>query len=165
MQQDLRDFEQKDYDYTGARYVLGVGNATDGLHLAIRGAGIGPGDEVIFSSHTMLATAAAIHFVGATPIPVECGGDHMIDPESVSAAITSRTKAIMPTQLNGRSCDMESLQAIADEHGLLIVEDAAQALGSRFKGKFAGTFGIAVPSALPGQDVGEFGRRRGRFDQ
>ncbi len=157
-QQDLRDFEAHLAAYTGSRHALGVSNATDGLHIAMRAAGIGPGHEVIFCSHTMVATAAAIHFSGATPVPVECGPDHMIDPASVESAITSRTKAIVPTQLNGRTCDMGALQKLADEHKLLIVEDAAQALGSRFKGRLAGTFGLAGAfSFYPAKNLGCLG--------
>lgn len=158
MQRDLRDFEQHLATFTGARYALGVSNATDGLHIALRAAGIGPGDEVIFCSHTMVATAAAIHFAGATPVPVECGADHLMDPAAAAAAVTPRTRAIMPTQLNGRTCDMDALQAIADKHGLLIIEDAAQALGSKFKGKQAGTFGIASAiSFYPAKTLGCLG--------
>ena len=158
MQQDLRDFEHHLAAFAGAKYALGVSNATDGLHMALLAAKIGPGDEVIFCSHTMAATAAAIHFAGAIPVPVECGPDHLIDPASVEAAITPRTRAIMPTQLNGRTCEMDALQAIADEHGLLIVEDAAQALGSRYKGKAAGTFGIAgAISFYPAKNLGCLG--------
>jgi dTDP-4-amino-4,6-dideoxygalactose transaminase len=157
-QQELRDFEQHLAAFTGARHALGVSNATDGLHIALRAAGIGPGDEVIFCSHTMVATAAAIHFAGATPVPVECGPDHLMDPASAEAAITPRTKAIMPTQLNGRTCNMDDLQAVAGRHGLLIVEDAAQALGSRFKGKCAGTFGSASAfSFYPAKNLGCLG--------
>lgn len=158
MQKDLADFERHIADYVGAKYAVGVANATDGLHLAVRAAGIGPGDEVIFASHTMVATAAAIHFAGATPVPVDCGPDHLIDPESVEAAITPRTRAIMPTQLNGRTANMDLLQAIADEHGLIIIEDAAQALGSKFKGQCAGTFGLAgAISFYPAKTLGCFG--------
>jgi dTDP-4-amino-4,6-dideoxygalactose transaminase len=158
LQKDLRNFEQHLAEFTGAKYALGVANCTDGLHSALRAAGIGPGNEVIFCSHTMIATAAAIHFAGATPVPVECGSDHLIDPVSVEAAITPRTKAIMPTQLNGRTCDMDALRAIADKHGLLVVEDAAQALGSRYKGKMAGTFGIASAiSFYPAKNLGCLG--------
>ncbi len=157
-QQDMRDFETHLAAYTGARHALGVSNATDGLHIALRAAGIGPGHEVIFCSHTMVATAAAIHFAGATPVPAECGPDHLIDPASVEAAITSQTKAIMPTQLNGRTCNMEALQRLADRHGLLIIEDAAQALGSQFKGRFAGTFGLASAfSFYPAKNLGCLG--------
>ncbi|MCC9078802.1 DegT/DnrJ/EryC1/StrS family aminotransferase [Litorilinea aerophila] len=158
MQKDLADFERHIADYVGAKYAVGVANATDGLHLAVRAAGIGPGDEVIFASHTMVATAAAIYFAGATPVPVDCGPDHLIDPESIEAAITPRTRAIMPTQLNGRTANMDFLQAIADEHGLIIIEDAAQALGSKFKGQCAGTFGVAgAISFYPAKTLGCFG--------
>ena len=158
MQQDLRDFERHIAAYSDAKYALGVANATDGLHIALRAAGIGAGDQVIFSSHTMVATAAAIHIAGAVPVPADCGPDHLIDPNSVAALVTSRTKVIMPTQLNGRTCDMDALQAIADEHGLLIIEDAAQALGSRFKDKMAGTFGLASAiSFYPAKTLGCLG--------
>ncbi|MBZ5582303.1 MAG: DegT/DnrJ/EryC1/StrS family aminotransferase [Acidobacteriia bacterium] len=145
MQRDLADFERHLAELLGAQHALGVGNATDGLNFAVRAANIGrPGDEVILSSHTMIATAAAVHFAGGTPVPVECGADHLIDPAAVEAAVTARTRAIIPTQLNGRTCNMDALQAVADRHGLLIIEDAAQALGSRHKGRCAGTFGIAA---------------------
>ena len=158
LQKDLAEFERHIANYVGARYAVGVANATDGLHLAVRAAGIGPGDEVVFASHTMVATAAAIYFAGATPVPVDCGPDHLIDPESVRAAITPRTKAIMPTQLNGRTANMDELLAIAEEHDLIIIEDAAQALGSKFKGKCAGTFGLAgVISFYPAKTLGAFG--------
>jgi dTDP-4-amino-4,6-dideoxygalactose transaminase len=106
----------------------------------------------------MIATASAIHFCGATPVPVECGYDHLIDAAAVEAAVTSRTRAVMPTQLNGRTCDMEALQAISGRHGLLIVEDAAQALGSRFRGRCAGTFGIgSAISFYPAKVLGCLG--------
>ena len=158
MQRDMVDFEEHLAAFLGARYSLGVGNATDGLHFAVRAAGIGHGDEVIVSSHTMIATAAAVHFSGATPVPVECGADHLIDPAAVEAAVTPRTRAIMPTQLNGRTCDMDALQAVADRHGLTIIEDAAQGLGSRFKGRCAGTFGIsAAMSFYPAKVLGCLG--------
>ena len=126
MQAELSAFEARLAAFLGAEYSLGVGNATDGLLCCLRAAGIRSGDEVILSSHTMVATAAAIHFAGGIPVPVECGADHLMDPVEVEVAITPRTAMIMPTQLNGRTCDMDALQAIADKHGLRIVEDAAQ---------------------------------------
>ncbi len=154
LQQDLSRFEQNLARFLGARHVLGVANATDGLLIALRAAGVGAGDEVIFSSHTMVATAAAIHFAGAVPVPVECGIDHLIDPAAVEEAITSRTRAILPTQLNGRTADMDALT----RHGLLVIEDAAQALGSRFKGRAAGTFGAAAAiSFFPAKVLGCLG--------
>jgi dTDP-4-amino-4,6-dideoxygalactose transaminase len=158
LQEDLARFERNLAAYLGVRYALGVGNATDGLLFALRAAGIGPGDEVIFGSHTMVATAAAIHFAGATPVPVECGDDHLIDPKAVEGAVTPRTRAILPTQLNGRTADMQALDAIARRHGLVIVEDAAQALGSRFQGRAAGSFGIAAAiSFFPAKTLGCLG--------
>lgn len=158
MQQDLVELESNLAAFVGAEHCVGVGNATDGLWMGLRAAGIGAGDEVIFCSHTMVATAAAIHFAGATPVPVECGPDHLISPEAVAAAVTPQTAAIMPTQLNGRTADMDALSAIADRHGLVIVEDAAQALGSRYKGQAAGTFGAAgAISFYPAKTLGCLG--------
>jgi dTDP-4-amino-4,6-dideoxygalactose transaminase len=158
LQSELESFEKNLAQFVGAKYALGVANATDGLLMAVRACGIGPGDEVILSSHTMIATAAAVHFAGAKPIPVECGPDHLIDVHSVEAAITPATRAIMPTQLNGRTSNMDALQAIAKKYGLLIIEDAAQALGSKFKGKSAGTFGsVSAISFYPAKVLGCFG--------
>jgi dTDP-4-amino-4,6-dideoxygalactose transaminase len=157
-QKDLEDFEKCLASFLGIRHALGVGNATDGLEVALLAAGVKGGDEVILSSHTMLATAIAIHFAGAKPIPVECGPDHLIDPAAVEAAVTPHTRAIMPTQLNGRACDMDALGRVADKHGLIIVEDAAQALGSRYKGQCAGTFGAAAAiSFYPAKVLGCLG--------
>jgi dTDP-4-amino-4,6-dideoxygalactose transaminase len=143
-QEDLRRFEENLAAYLQAWRVIGVANATDGLQIALRAAGVEPRTEVIFSSHTMVATAAAIHFAGAIPVPVECGADHLMDPQAVAAAITPRTSAILPTQLNGRTADMKALRRLASQDGLLLVEDAAQALGSRFERQCAGTFGAAA---------------------
>ena len=158
LQSDLVEFETRIANFTNAKYALGVANGTDALIIALRAAGVGPGDEVIVPSHTYVASAASIHFAGATPVLVECGADHMVDPESVAAAVTPKTRAIMPVQLNGRTCDMDALQAIADKHDLVIVEDAAQAIGSKYKGKNAGTFGIAAEISLyPAKILGCFG--------
>lgn len=157
-QRDLEEFEDNLAKYLGAKHVLGMANATDALHLALRAAGIRSGDEVIFSSHTMVATAAAVYFAGGTPVPVDCGPDHLIAPAAVEAAITAQTRAIIPTQLNGRTADMDSIQDIASRHGLVIIEDAAQGLGSRFRGRCAGTFGLAgCISFYPAKTLGCFG--------
>lgn len=157
-QRDLAAFEEHLAQYLGVRFALGVGNATDGLGMVLRGAGIAPGDEVIFPSHTMVATAASIAHAGATPVPADCGPDHLIDPASVEHMITSRTRAIMAVQLNGRTAEMDALGAVARRHGLLVVEDAAQGLGSKFKGQFAGTFGLgAAFSFYPAKILGCFG--------
>lgn len=158
LQDELKQFEQQIAAFAGAKYAIGMANGTDTLFLALKAAGLKPGDEVILASHTYIATAAAVHFAGGTPVLVECGPDHMIDPAAVEAAVTPSTKVIMPTQLNGRTADMDRLQAIASKQGLLIIEDAAQALGSKFKGKCAGTFGFAGSISLyPAKVLGCFG--------
>jgi len=158
MQQELDEFEKNLAHFTGSKFALGVANATDGLIIALRAANIGHGDEVIFCSHTMVATAASIAMTGATPVPVEVGFGRTIDVNSIEKAITSRTKAIMPTQLNGRVSDMDSIIKIAENHDLTIVEDAAQALGATYKGKCAGNFGLAgAISFYPAKVLGTFG--------
>jgi len=157
MQDDLSEFESRLSKYTGTR-ALGVANATDALQLLMKAGGIGADDEVIFCSHTMVATASAIKFTGATPVPVEAGTDHLIDPDSIKKAITSKTKAIMPTQLNGRVADMDQILEISQEYGLQIYEDSAQALGAKYKGKAAGSFGVGgCISFYPAKILGCFG--------
>ena len=158
MQDDLINFEERLAKYTCAKYALGVGNATDALQLLLKAGDIGVGDEVIFCSHTMVATASAVAFTGATPIPVEAKEDHLIDPKSIKDAITSRTRAIIPTQLNGRIASMDEIVNIAKEHDLQIFEDSAQALGAKFKGQSAGTFGLGgCISFYPAKTLGCFG--------
>jgi dTDP-4-amino-4,6-dideoxygalactose transaminase len=157
-QQDLADFESHLAGYLGVRFAIGVGNATDGLVMALRASGVGPGDEVVFPSHTMVATAAAIAHVGAIPVPVDCGPDHLIEVTSAERAVTARTRAVMPVQLNGRTADMDAITTLARRHDLLIIEDAAQGLGSKFRGRGAGTFGVAAAfSFYPAKILGCFG--------
>src|SRR3954470_16928584 len=157
-QRDLKQFEENIARYLGVKHAIGVGNATDGLVMAWRAAGLGAGDEVIFPSHTMVASAASVAHAGGVPVPVDCGPDHLIDPLAIEKAITARTGAIMPVQLNGRTAQMDEIQEIADRHGLFIIEDSAQALGSKFKEQFAGTFGRAgVFSFYPAKILGCFG--------
>lgn len=158
LQKDLSQFETDLATYCNVKYAIGVANGTDAIWLALEAAGIGEGDEVILSSHTYIATAGAVAFVKAIPIPVECKEDWMIDPAAVEAAITPKTKAILPTQLNGRCCDMDALRTIAKKHNLIIIEDAAQALGAKYKGEFAGTMGLAgTISFYPAKTLGSFG--------
>ena len=158
LQKALSDFEIELANYTGSNYSVGVGNATDGMEIFLDAIGIQTGDEIIISSHTMLATASAIKLCGGIPVPVEIGKDNLIDPSAVENAITSQTVGIMPTQLNGRTCEMDSIIKIAKKHGLFIVEDAAQALGSRYKDKHAGTFGLASDiSFFPAKVLGCLG--------
>lgn len=143
MQDDLEKFESDLAEYLDVKHAIGIANCTDALEMALKTAGICEGDEVIFPSHTMVATPSAIKYVGAIPVPVDCGEDHLIDPVSIKNVITEKTKAIMPVQLNGRTADMDQISAIAKKHNLLIIEDSAQALGSKFKQQYAGTFGLA----------------------
>jgi dTDP-4-amino-4,6-dideoxygalactose transaminase len=158
LQRDLARFEDRLATLVGVRHAIGVANGTDALMLALRAAGVEPGSEVIVPSHTYVASAASIHYVGAVPVLVECGADHLVDPESVEAAVTPRTAAVMPVQLNGRVCDMDALAAIADRHGLVIVEDAAQGLGAQFRGRAAGAFGTSAGfSFYPAKVLGCFG--------
>ena len=158
MQKDLAEFETHLAQYTGAHHAVGVGNATDGLEFGWMAIGLKSGDEVILSSHTMLATASAVITAGGTPVPVEIGDDNLIDPAAVEAAITDKTVGISPTQLNGRTCDMDAIMKIANKHKLAVIEDSAQALGSKFRGKHAGTFGDAGSfSFFPAKVLGALG--------
>ena len=106
LQRDLVEFEKKLANYTNSKFAVGVGNATDGLELAWLAIGLKKGDEVIISSHTMIATASAIITAGGTPVPVDIGEDNLIDVDAVANAITKNTVGISPTQLNGRTCDL-----------------------------------------------------------
>lgn len=158
MQEDLAHFEANLTKYTKSKFALGVANATDAMQLLLKAGGIGQGDEVIFCSHTMVATASAIAFTGATPVPVDSGADHLIDPNSILKAINSNTKAILPTQLNGRIARMDEILEIASENNLQVYEDSAQALGAKFKGQSAGTFGLGgCISFYPAKTLGCFG--------
>jgi dTDP-4-amino-4,6-dideoxygalactose transaminase len=143
MQKDLEQFEKDLSDYLCVNHAIGVANATDGLEIAWQAIGLRSSDEVIISSHTMLATASAVVTAGAKPVPVDIGYDNLIDPDAIEDAINPHTIGIMPTQLNGRTCNMDRIMKLAKKFNLFVVEDAAQALGSKFKGRFAGTFGKA----------------------
>lgn len=158
MQKALSDFENELASYCESTYAVGVANATDAMEIFLEAIGIEPGDEIIISSHTMLATASAIKVAGGVPVPVDIGDDNLIDHSAIENAITPRTVGIMPTQLNGRTCDMDPILDIANKRGLFVVEDAAQALGSKYKGKNAGTFGLASDiSFFPAKVLGCFG--------
>jgi len=158
LQKAVSDFESELANYANSNYAVGVGNATDGMEIFLEAIGINPGDEIIISSHTMLATASAIKVAGGVPIPVDIGKDNLISIQAIEDAITPNTVGIMPTQLNGRVCDMDSILAIAKKHGLFVVEDAAQALGARYKGQHAGTFGLASDiSFFPAKVLGCLG--------
>ncbi len=158
LQNHLKQFERDVARYQGAGFAVGVGNATDGLELALRCVDIGPGDEVVVSTHTFVATAAAVQRTGATPICVDIREDGLIDPGAVERAIGPNTRCIMPTQLNGAMCDMHALSRIADGAGIPLIEDAAQSLGADYSGKRCGTFGTAaVISFYPAKLLGCLG--------
>lgn len=158
LQKAVTDFEAALADYAGSNYSVGVGNATDGMEIFLEAIGIKKGDEIIISSHTMLATASAIKVAGGVPIPVDIGDDNLICVHAIENAINKNTVGIMPTQLNGRICDMDPILAVADKYNLFVVEDAAQALGSTYKGQHAGTFGLASAiSFFPAKVLGCLG--------
>jgi len=151
-------FEANLAAFCGTKYAVGLSNCTDALHLTLRASGIEGGDEVITSSHTFVATVAAIVHAGATPILVEVGADHNIDPEAILAAITPKTRAIVAVSLNGRCCDLPRIKAIADRHNLILIEDSAQALGASIGGRKAGGWGLAgCFSFYPAKLLGAFG--------
>jgi dTDP-4-amino-4,6-dideoxygalactose transaminase len=142
-----------------AKHCVGVASGTDALHLIFRALGVGPGDEVILPAFTFIATALGVTLAGATPVLVDVNDDDgLIDPEKIEAAITPRTKAILPVHLYGRCADMGRIAAIAQAHELKVVEDAAQAHGATYGGKPAGSLGHAAAfSFYPGKNLGAYG--------
>lgn len=143
LRQQLRSFEENLAKFVGVKYAVGVNSCYHALHFSLLGAGVGPGDEVVTVAHTFAATVSAIVHTGATPVLVEVRSDYNMDPAAFEAAITPRTKAVIPVHLNGRVCEMDRIQQIAGERGIAIVEDAAQALGASYQGQGAGSFGFA----------------------
>ena len=158
MRHQMEDFEHNLAAFVGTKDAVGVSNCTDGLRLILEAVGIGPGDEVITVSHTFMATMAVIHHVGATPVLVDVGDDHNMDVEKIEAAITPRTKAIIPVHLNGRLVRMDRLMEIAKKHGLMVIEDTAQALGGSYMGVRGGAWGLAGAfSFYPAKLLGAYG--------
>lgn len=143
----------------GTRHAVACASGTDALHLALRALGVGPGDEVITTAFTFIGTAEAIAYVGATPVFVDVRADTFnIDPEAIEAAVTSRTRAILPVHLYGRMADMATLGAIAERHGLHVVEDCAQSIGAALGARACGSFGAAgCFSFYPSKNLGAFG--------
>ena len=153
------EFEAKFADYCEAGHCVSLNSGTSALHLALRCLDVGPGDEVITVAMTFIATAWAISYVGATPVFVDIDPlRRTMDPAKLEAAITPQTKAIIPVHLYGTPAEMDHIKAIADRHGLPIIEDAAQAHGARYRGKRVGQFGrIACFSFYPGKNLGAYG--------
>lgn len=156
---EVDGFESDYADYCGAAHCVGVANGLDALYLALRAMEVGPGDEVIVPSNTYIATWLAVSHCGATPVPVEPDGRTCnIDPALIEAAITPRTKVILPVHLYGQPADMDPILALARKHGLLVLEDGAQAHGARYKGRRLGAHGDAVAwSFYPGKNLGAMG--------
>ena len=156
---ELEAFEGEFAAYCGAAHCVGVGNGLDALHLVLRAWGIGAGDEVIVPSNTFIATWLAVTYVGATPVAVDPRADTCnLDPALIEAAITPRTRAIMPVHLYGQPAEMEPILALARKHGLKVLEDAAQAHGASYRGMRAGVLGDAAGfSFYPGKNLGALG--------
>jgi dTDP-4-amino-4,6-dideoxygalactose transaminase len=156
---EVEQFEQRFAAYCEARHGIGVANGLDAIMLALKGYGIRPGDEVIVPSNTFIATWLAVSQCGATPVPVEpVEANFNLDPARVEAAITTRTRAIVAVHLYGQPADMDPLRALADKHGLKLIEDAAQAHGARYKGRRVGGLGHAAAfSFYPGKNLGALG--------
>ncbi|NOZ25643.1 MAG: DegT/DnrJ/EryC1/StrS family aminotransferase [Nitrospirae bacterium] len=157
--EDLERFEKHFAEFVGSRFAVGVSCCTDAMLLSLYAAGVGPGDEVISVSHTFVATIEVIRFLGAEPVFVDIADDHNMDVDLVESVITPKTKAIIPVQLNGRICSkMDKLVDIARRYGIVIIEDSAQAIGAAYRGKRAGTFGLAgCFSFYPAKLLGAFG--------
>jgi dTDP-4-amino-4,6-dideoxygalactose transaminase len=156
---EVEAFEDEFATYTGATHAIGVANGLDALHLALKALDIGPGDEVIVPSNTYIATWLAVSQCGARPVPVEPDeATFNINPALIEAAITPRTKVILPVHLYGQPADLDPILAIARKHGLKVLEDGAQAHGARYKGQRIGAHGDAVAwSFYPGKNLGAMG--------
>ncbi|GAB4563753.1 MAG: DegT/DnrJ/EryC1/StrS family aminotransferase [Anaerolineae bacterium] len=156
---EVKAFEEEFAAYCEASYAVGVSSGTAALFLALKACGIGPGDEVITTPMTFIATAEAVSQAGARPVFVDIDPrTYNIDPDQVQAAISPRTRAILPVHLYGQPAEMDPLLAIARRHGLWVIEDAAQAHGARYKGRRVGTLGdIACFSFYPGKNLGAYG--------
>lgn len=155
----VKAFELEYAQFNQTDFAVGVSNGLDALQIALKTLEIGPGDEVIVPSNTYIATVLAVSFVGATPVFVEPKlSTYNIDPDKIEAAITSKTKAIMPVHLYGQACEMEAITAIAEKHQLYIIEDNAQSQGASFNNKLTGSWGtINATSFYPGKNLGALG--------
>ena len=158
LRKDVKEFEKNIADFVGTKYAIGLNSGTDALFLPLKAAGIGPGDEVVTVSHTFVASISVIVQAGAKPILIDVKEDFTIDTDKLEEVITKKTKAIIPVHLNGRCCEMDKIMEFAEKHNLIVIEDAAQALGAKFKNKMAGSFGLAGGFSLyPFKVLGCFG--------
>ena len=156
---EVAKFEEEFAAFSGAKIGVGVNTGTSALHLALLAADIGPGDEVITVPHTFVATVAAIRYTGATPVFVDIDPvTFNMDPGLIEAAITPRTRAIIPVHLYGQAADMDPIVEIARKHELVVIEDAAQAHAAEYKGRRVGSLGdMACFSFYPGKNLGAYG--------
>ena len=157
--EEVERFEEEYAAYCGTTACVGVASGTAALALSLISAGVGPGDEVIVPAHTYIATALSVLHSGATPVFCDVeDGTGLIDPEAAAAAVSTRTAAVIPVHLYGQMCDMDALARLADRHGLLILEDAAQAHGATYSGSRPGVFGAAACfSFYPSKNLGALG--------
>ena len=156
---NVQAFDREAADYLGARHAISCASGTDALHLGLLAAGIKPGDEIITSAFTFIATGEAISYIGAVPVFVDIQADSLnLDADKIRAAITSKTRAILPVHLFGLPADMNEIQVIADEFGLLVIEDCAQSFGSRYRDEMTGTMGaVGAFSFFPSKNLGCYG--------
>lgn len=156
---EVEAFEEEFAAYCGVRYCVGVGNGLDALHLILRAMEIGEGDEVIVPANTYIASWLAVSYAGAKPVPVEPKENtYNIDPTRLESAITDRTRAIMAVHLYGQPAEMDAISAIAKQHGIKVIEDAAQAQGATYRGRKAGALAYAAGfSFYPGKNLGTLG--------
>lgn len=156
---NVQAFDEEAAQYLGVKHAISCASGTDALHLALLATGIQAGDEIITSAFTFIATAEAIRYLGAVPVFVDIEAHSFnIDPEKIRAAITPRTRAILPVHLFGQPADMEEIMALADEFELLVIEDCAQSFGSRYRGKMTGGFGsVGAFSFFPSKNLGCYG--------
>ena len=155
-----RAFESEYAAFIGVTHCVGVANGTDAIEIALRALGVGAGDECILPANTFIATAEAVSRAVATPVLVDCSDDdtYLIDADAVAAAVTERTRAIIPVHLYGQAAPVERLKPLAEETGVWVVEDAAQSQGARRNGKAAGALGhAAATSFYPGKNLGAYG--------
>jgi dTDP-4-amino-4,6-dideoxygalactose transaminase len=156
---EVAAFEEEFANYCGVQHAIGVNNGTSALHLALLAAGVGPGDEVITVPFTFVASVAAIVYTGATPVLVDIDPvTYTMDPAQIEAALTSRTKAILPVHLYGHPADMDPILEVARRYGLAVIEDAAQAHGAEYNGQRCGSMGdLGCFSFYPGKNLGAYG--------
>jgi len=157
--EEVRVFEEAWARYCGLAHTVGVANGTDALELALRAAGVGPGDEVIVPANSFIASAGAVARTGASPRFVDCDPVHLLmDPALTAAVVTARTRAVVPVHLYGQLAPMDEIRAVAEQAGLVVVEDAAQAHGASQGGRRAGSWGVAAAfSFYPGKNLGAYG--------